>query len=43
MKHLIQLMDRKVVFKITVDNNFESVLYPLSGKLTDLVISQEQR
>ena len=36
MKHLIQFTDRKVVFKVTVDNNYESVLYPLSGKLTGL-------
>ena len=35
MKHLIQFTNRKVVFKVSVDNNYESVLYPLNGKLTD--------
>jgi hypothetical protein len=36
MKHLIQFTDRKVVFKETVDNSYESVLYPLRGKLSGL-------
>ena len=36
MKHLIQFTNRKVVFKVSVDNNYESVLYPLNGKLTGL-------
>ena len=36
MKHLIQFTDRKVVFKESVDNTFESVLYPLRGNLSGL-------
>jgi hypothetical protein len=36
MKHLIQFTDRKVVFKESVDNSYESVLYPLRGKLSGL-------
>ena len=36
MKHLIQFADRKVVFKEAVDNSYESVLYPLRGKLSEL-------
>ena len=35
MKHLIQFTDRKVVFKTSVDKK-KSVLYPLSGKLSEL-------
>lgn len=36
MKHLIQFTDRKVVFKESADNSYESVLYPLRGKLSGL-------
>ena len=36
MKHLIQFTDRKVVFKESMDNSYESVLYPLKGKLSGL-------
>lgn len=36
MKHLIQFTDRKVVFKESVHNSYESVLYPLRGKLSGL-------
>ena len=36
MKHLIQFTDRKVVFKESKDNSYESVLYPLKGKLSGL-------
>src|SRR5690606_38990421 len=36
MKHLIQFAERKVVFKNPSNNDHESVLYPLEGKLSDL-------
>ena len=36
MKHLIQFTDRKVVFKESVDNSYEDVLYPRRGKLSEL-------
>ena len=42
MKHLIEFTNRKVIFKVSVDNNYESVLYPLSGKLTELSNFSEQ-
>lgn len=36
MKHLIQFTGRKVIFKESVDNTYEEVLYPLTGKLSEL-------
>tara|TARA_B100000787_G_scaffold161314_1_gene141034 strand:+ start:1461 stop:4067 length:2607 start_codon:yes stop_codon:yes gene_type:complete len=36
MKHLIQFTARKVIFKESADSSYEDVLYPLTGKLSEL-------
>jgi len=36
MKHLIQFTNRKIVFKESEDNSYESILYPIKGKLSSL-------
>jgi hypothetical protein len=36
MKHLLQFTNRKIVFKESEDNFYESILYPIKGKLSGL-------